>query len=150
VQSRTFDVPMSRYKKDDLLALAGALKISTEGNMKDLVARIKEHLHDRPELKENPCFAGLFPGSSRRGQVTSSALSHPTDANTAASTSATAHQTSYPTAPNPGFEFVSHDNTAHTTFSVHQLPSPSVPNHFVVPHPYFPYGYPLYNPYAPL
>jgi len=42
-------------------ALAGALKISMEGNMKDLVARIKEHFHDHPELKENPRFAGLFP-----------------------------------------------------------------------------------------
>jgi hypothetical protein len=102
------------------------------------------------ELKENPHFAGLFPGSSRRGQMTSSAPSHLTHANAAASTSATAHQTSYPTVPNPGFEFVSHDNTAHTTFSVHQLPSQSMPNHFVVPHPYFLYRYPPYNPHTPL
>lgn len=131
MQSRTFDVPMLQYKKDNLLALSRALKISTEGNMKDLIARIKEHLHDHPELKENPRFTGLFPGSPPHGQAMSSAPSHPTHANAAVSTSATAHQTSYPTA---SFEFVSHDNTAHTTFSVHQLPSPSMPNHSVVIH----------------
>ena len=38
--------------------------------------------------------------------------------------------------------------SAHTTFSVHQLPFPRMPNHSV-PHPYFPYIYPPYNPHTP-
>jgi hypothetical protein len=65
VQSHTFNVPITWYKKDDLLTLARALKISMEENMKDLVAYIKEHLHNHPELKENPYFAGLFLRFSR-------------------------------------------------------------------------------------
>jgi hypothetical protein len=115
---------MSWYKKDDLLVLAGALKISTEGNMKDLIA----HLHNHPELNALPQIFSMWPGDEFC----------PESSNAAVSTSATAHQTSYPTVPNPGFKFVSQNNTAHTMFSIHQLPSPSMPNHFVVLHPYFP------------
>ena len=37
-----------------------------------------EHPYDHPELKENPHFAGLFPGFSLCGQAMSSAPSHPT------------------------------------------------------------------------
>lgn len=71
-QTKIFEHPLSWYKlKDDLLSIAGALKISTQGtngkdmNGKDLYVHIKEHLDAHPELKDNPRFMGLFSTTSR-------------------------------------------------------------------------------------
>ena len=65
--TRTFDTPLSSYKrKDDLVILAGALKISTAGTVAVLTERIKEHLKSHPELANIQRFMGLFQDARRR------------------------------------------------------------------------------------
>jgi hypothetical protein len=63
--SKTYDAPLSSYKlKEDLVGLARALKIVDTGTVANLTERIKQHLHDNPNLVHNPRFSGLF--NSRR------------------------------------------------------------------------------------
>jgi hypothetical protein len=50
----------SKSKKDNLIAVAGTLKISIPGTNTDLISRINAHLRDHPELANDPCFQGLF------------------------------------------------------------------------------------------
>ena len=65
--TRTFDAPLSSYKrKDDLVILAGTLEITTAGTVAVLTERVKEHLKSHPELANNQRFAGLFPDAQRR------------------------------------------------------------------------------------
>ena len=53
--------PLSSYKrKDDLMALAGALNLKTAGTVIELTALIKSHLSNNPSIELNPRFAGLF------------------------------------------------------------------------------------------
>jgi hypothetical protein len=76
----TFDNPLGTYKrKDDLLAIAGALKISATGTVPQLTARIKEHLSAHSsELSSNPRLTGLFKQGGRRHTNNSDFYSEPT------------------------------------------------------------------------
>src|SRR5580693_9829514 len=59
--------PLSSYKrKDDVVALAGALGLTTEGTVNELTALIKSHLSDKPSIELDPRFAGLFLQNKRR------------------------------------------------------------------------------------
>ena len=67
-----FDKPLASYKKkDELVTIAGALQILTTGTNPELIERIRDHLHQNPQLKQNHRFAGLFNMSRRRGPVQS-------------------------------------------------------------------------------
>ncbi|RXW20379.1 hypothetical protein EST38_g5483 [Candolleomyces aberdarensis] len=71
---RVFDTPltMSNYKRDDLIALAGALGIDDTGIKQQLMDRIKAHLNaKREELSSNPRFSELFaqPQRGRRREA---------------------------------------------------------------------------------
>ena len=52
--------------KDDLLEIITALVIPMEAGKKskkeELIEIIQMHLNTHPELKDNPCFTGLFGG----------------------------------------------------------------------------------------
>ncbi|KAI5980518.1 hypothetical protein EDC04DRAFT_2917897 [Pisolithus marmoratus] len=62
---RVFDAPLSSYKrKDDLVALAGALSLPMQGTAADLTKAIKDHLRGNPSRVDEPRFSGLF-GNSR-------------------------------------------------------------------------------------
>ncbi|KAH7917731.1 DDE-domain-containing protein, partial [Leucogyrophana mollusca] len=73
IATRTFDAALTSYRrKDDLVALAGALQLSMEGHVSDLTERIKEHLKPhfedpaKSDIANNPRFAALFgKGKSR-------------------------------------------------------------------------------------
>lgn len=59
--TRTFEHPLSLYKKkDELLVIAIALNLPTDGTIPILNTRIKEHLQSHPDLVNNPRFSGLF------------------------------------------------------------------------------------------
>ncbi|KIL58603.1 hypothetical protein M378DRAFT_86304 [Amanita muscaria Koide BX008] len=67
--SKVFDHTLASYtRKDELLSLAGALRISDKGTIPDLLSRIRQHMELHPELRENPRFAGLFQTSGARGR----------------------------------------------------------------------------------
>jgi hypothetical protein len=68
--SKVFTGSLSSYKrKDDLIVLAGALGLSTTGTIPELMAKIKAHIEDHPELTQNPRFSGLFQRGRRvRGE----------------------------------------------------------------------------------
>ena len=62
-----FSDPLSSYKrKDDLLALCGALGLKMAGTVSELVAQLKGHLSEHPEIQQNPRFSGLFLQGRRR------------------------------------------------------------------------------------
>ena len=63
--NRTFSGKFKNYKKDDLRALALALKVSDLGNKDELNKRINKHFEDHPADKEIPRFASLFQPSTR-------------------------------------------------------------------------------------
>ena len=82
IRNRVFNCPLASYKrKDDLVALAGALSLPMEGTVAELVKEIKDHLTDNPTRENEPRFSGLFGTSRRRssamtaGPSSSSALS---------------------------------------------------------------------------
>lgn len=56
-----------RTKKDELLNLAAALNLSTEGNKEQLYKHISDHVLANPLLASNPRFTLLFNGG-RQGQ----------------------------------------------------------------------------------
>ena len=67
--NHTFSGKLKNYKKDDLRALALALKLSDLGNKEELNKRINNHFEDHPTDKDIPRFAPLFQpftGHSRR------------------------------------------------------------------------------------
>lgn len=67
--NHNFSGKIKNYKKDDLRALALALKLSDLGNKEDLNKRINQHFEDHPTEKNIPRFASLFQpstGHSRR------------------------------------------------------------------------------------
>jgi hypothetical protein len=81
---KIFDKPLTSYKrKDELVTIAGALKILATGTNPELFSRIKDHLTTNPQLKQTDRFAGLFNVGRRRGLVTmshESTQSEPTSA----------------------------------------------------------------------
>ncbi|KAG2131399.1 uncharacterized protein EDB93DRAFT_1071080, partial [Suillus bovinus] len=62
IKSKTFDALSTLRRKDDFITLAGALKISRDGTVEELRARIKEFLADTANrhLADNPRFSALF------------------------------------------------------------------------------------------
>ncbi|KAJ8509345.1 hypothetical protein ONZ45_g8476 [Pleurotus djamor] len=71
--SKVFLKPLTSYrKKEDLLVLATALGLSTDGTIPELSNRIKDHLEaNSAQLKDNDRFAGLFTAGRRRTQIDS-------------------------------------------------------------------------------
>ena len=67
-QTRNFTGKLKNYKKDDLKAVALALRLSDSGNKYDLSTRIDNHFQVHPADKDNPRFAALFHVSTGRGQ----------------------------------------------------------------------------------
>jgi hypothetical protein len=62
-----FSDPLSSYKrKDDLIALSGALDLKTTGTVSELTSQLKAHVSEHPELQHNPRFSGLFLHGRRR------------------------------------------------------------------------------------
>lgn len=57
---KTFEKPLSTYKKYDFMVIAGALKLDTVGTVAVLQEKIKTHLATHPDLKSNPQFSSLF------------------------------------------------------------------------------------------
>ncbi|KIL54744.1 hypothetical protein M378DRAFT_91977 [Amanita muscaria Koide BX008] len=83
--SKVFAHTLTSYKKkDELLSIAGALQISDKGTIPELLNRIRQHMELHPELRENPCFAGLFQTPGARGRrnpaTTSSSAQRPAEA----------------------------------------------------------------------
>lgn len=77
---KTFDKPLTSYKrKDELVTIAGALKILATGTNPELFSRIKDHLTANPQLEQIDRFAGLFNVGRRRGPVTTSHESAPSE-----------------------------------------------------------------------
>ena len=67
---QVFSKPLTSFKlKEEFQALARALDISTLGTRDEILARIKQHLEDHPELAENTRFEGLFLQRNRRNQA---------------------------------------------------------------------------------
>ena len=62
ISSNSFFVdPLSSYKrKDDLVALSGALGLKTAATIHELITQIKSHLNVHPEVQQNARFSGLF------------------------------------------------------------------------------------------
>ena len=62
-----FSDPLSSYKrKDDLVALCGALGLKMTGTVVELVTQLKSHLAAHPEIQQDPRFSGLFLQNRRR------------------------------------------------------------------------------------
>ena len=58
---------MSSYKrKDDLVALSGALGLKTTGTVSELATQLRSHLSAHPEIQHIPRFSGLFLQNRRR------------------------------------------------------------------------------------
>ena len=55
-----FSSHISSYKKDDLWALALALRVSDKDGKKEITAQIEEKFTSEPDLKTNMQFSGLF------------------------------------------------------------------------------------------
>jgi len=73
IRSRVFDCPLASYKrKDDLVALAGALLLPMDGTVVELMKVIKGYLDKNPTRADEPRFKGLF-GSSRKRSSAKSA-----------------------------------------------------------------------------
>ena len=67
IESRVFDCPLTSYKrKDDLIALAGALSLPIEGTVAELTKAIKVHLAENPTRANESRFSGLFGASKKR------------------------------------------------------------------------------------
>jgi hypothetical protein len=67
IGSRIFDCPLTSYKrKDDLIALAGALSLPIEGTVAELTKAIKDHLAENPTRVNESRFSGLFGASRKR------------------------------------------------------------------------------------
>ncbi|THH28929.1 hypothetical protein EUX98_g5259 [Antrodiella citrinella] len=67
--SKVFDNALSSYtRKEDLITLARALKVTDTGKNPEIKKRIQEHLQEHPELTENPRFTALFRQGRRRPQ----------------------------------------------------------------------------------
>ena len=47
-------------RKDDLIALSGALGLEMTGSVSKLASKLRSHLAAHPEIQDNPCFFGLF------------------------------------------------------------------------------------------
>ena len=97
--SKVFDQALSSYKtKEPLLAIANALKISDKGTKADLIDRIRQHLADNPQLRDNPQFAGLFqlPGSRRHLNHTETPASEPSSSGSGTATHAQVTQYQQP------------------------------------------------------
>ncbi|EGO19041.1 hypothetical protein SERLADRAFT_411938 [Serpula lacrymans var. lacrymans S7.9] len=88
---KVFDRFFASYKrKEDLIVIAGALRLPIDGTVKALIERIKSHLQGHKELANNPRFAGLFgrrvqapEGSSHSGQSSQSPLYSSVNSSTA-------------------------------------------------------------------
>lgn len=62
-----FTDPLSSYKrKDDLIALCGALGLKMTGTVPELLTELKSHFSSHPEIQQNPRFSGLFLQNRRR------------------------------------------------------------------------------------
>ncbi|KAG1878123.1 hypothetical protein DFJ58DRAFT_740683 [Suillus subalutaceus] len=70
IESKTFDALSTLRRKDDFIALAGALKISRDGTVEELRTRIKEFLTDaaNQHFADNPRFAALFQTGKTRSK----------------------------------------------------------------------------------
>ncbi|KAG1838424.1 hypothetical protein F4604DRAFT_1996991 [Suillus subluteus] len=70
IESKTFDAVSTLRRKDDFIAVAGALKISRDGTVEELRTRIKEFLADaaNQHFADNPRFAALFQTGKTRSQ----------------------------------------------------------------------------------
>ncbi|KAI6030276.1 hypothetical protein EDC04DRAFT_2880458 [Pisolithus marmoratus] len=55
-------------KKSDLQAIALALRINDKGTREELHLRIKKHLDDNQQLREDPAFVGLYSKRNRSAQ----------------------------------------------------------------------------------
>ena len=79
-RTRVFNCPLASYKrKDDLVALAGALSLPMEGTVAKLMKAIDKHLADNPTRANEPRFKGLF-GSSRKCPSAMTTASGPSSA----------------------------------------------------------------------
>ncbi|KAG1832291.1 hypothetical protein DFJ58DRAFT_671161, partial [Suillus subalutaceus] len=68
IELKTFDALSTLRRKDDFIALAGALKISRDGTVEELRTRLKEFLADaaNQHFADNPHFAALFQSPDRK------------------------------------------------------------------------------------
>ena len=132
-----FDQGLSSYKtKEPLLAIANALKISDKGTKADLIDRIRQHLDNNPQLRDNPRFAGLFqiPGSRCRLNHTETPTSEPSSSSGAIQAQVTQFQQAVPqpTAalhiPDPYTYFNTFYNTALPPYRItHPIQHPGWP-----------------------
>ncbi|KAF8431186.1 hypothetical protein L210DRAFT_3334054, partial [Boletus edulis BED1] len=60
-----FTGSLSTKNKDDLIDIATALVISTDGTKSDVLKAIKDHFEANPELKSDTRFTELFSNRSR-------------------------------------------------------------------------------------
>jgi hypothetical protein len=59
--------PLSSYKrKDDLIALSGALGLKTSGTINELTGQLRAHLAAHPEIEHDARFSGIFLTRRRR------------------------------------------------------------------------------------
>ncbi|KIJ36159.1 hypothetical protein M422DRAFT_261487 [Sphaerobolus stellatus SS14] len=65
----TFTVPVKTMKKPELQALAFAMNLSREGTKGRLTASILALFEEKPELKLDACFQGIFAMRCQRGKV---------------------------------------------------------------------------------
>lgn len=151
---KEYNAPLSSLKrKEEFLALAGALEISDDGTISDLTKRIKDHLDTHPELAEQQRFSGLYKAAGSRRQSTQTAVNAPTagpsNTNRDMYPGPPINSFAYPPAPVPyqlqhGHSFIgqsqhlsSHHPPAYPTAQV-ATAGPSIQPQFL-PHYYNPY-----------
>ena len=124
IVSKIFDKPLTSYKrKDELVTIAGALKILATGTNPERFSRIKDHLTVNPHLEKIDRFVGLFNVGCRCGPITTSQenthlelTSTPGNINNANETQVQAHPRPRPlarkSAPEAGaLQFQSHSSS---------------------------------------
>lgn len=139
IRNRVFDCPLTSYKrKDDLVALAGALSLPMDGTVVGLVKVIKEHLDENPTLANEPRFKGLF-GSSRKRSSARAAGGGPSSLN---SSSMDLEDTLIPNSPSYP--------TSHTPFSGGPTSMSYIHPPYNAPSPYMPLTLMYHNmPFRP-
>ena len=67
ISSNSFFVdPLLSYKrKDDLVALSGALGLKITGTIHELITQVKSHIDAHPKIQHNDHFSALFLPSQR-------------------------------------------------------------------------------------
>jgi len=91
-----FQGSLTPKTKDDLMEIITALVIPMEAGKKfkkeEVIEIIQTHLNKHPELKDNPCFTGLFGGHRQQGSADKENLPlHVTNANVSSMPSAHAN-----------------------------------------------------------